>query len=161
MFKRLLILLSIILISFHLSKREKPKREINLIRPFTIENLVNNRSITNFVQDSISGTSFLEANIEIKFAPLHPRIGGLTTQISPGVYFIQINPLYPFHLAQKVLMHELVHVHQFHSGLLFETNTGVIWKGTEWSWLVPWSDRPWEIQAEEYVDKLFEYNYDK
>lgn len=122
---------------------------------------MDNESIRTFIVDSLADNPFKEPFIKVKFGPLHHRIGGLTTRISENTYFIQINLGYSLESAQRILMHELIHVHQFNRGWLKELDNRIIWHGDLWSWDIPWADRPWEIQAEEWTDKLYQPEYDK
>ena len=132
------------------------------IHNYTVEQVYNNTSILNFVRDSLNRPPYKEAVIQIKFAPLDDRIGGLTTQISPNVYFIQLNRKYDLATAQRILFHELVHVHQFKMGHLIELpGDMVFWKGNLFDWRLPWAFRPWEIQAELWSEELFVSELDK
>lgn len=163
--RRIFVLLLIIvgiLLNFRDSK-ELSKIKTPYIYRYTISDLTDNKSIQDFVTDSLNHKGpYIRPTIRIKFAPLHTYIGGLTTQISQDVYFIQINSRYPLKAAQRILMHELIHVHQFNKGWLVELpNNRVLWKNDLWSWLTPWSERPWEIQAEEWSNRLYQENDDK
>jgi len=99
--------------------------------------------------------------VKVKFGPLHPRIGGLTTEIVDDVYFIQINARYGLAEAQRIFFHELVHVYQFRRNWLTERPRDVIWMGQIFSWRIPWILRPWELQAELYTEQLFVSELDK
>ena len=96
------------------------------------------------------------ADLQIKWAPLHPAILGLTTEVTDGIYFIQLNRGLTLEQTQKILMHELIHVYQFHYKLLEDLPNGSVkWMGEFYSWNLAWKDRPWEIHAEAWGNKLF------
>lgn len=158
MFKRICILLTIFCLWFNFYHKDNIVQRVpTKTYRYTIPDLVANESIENFVRDSLGQTPPLKAPfIKIKFAPLHPRIGGLTTEVEEGVYFIQINSIYPLLSARRILFHELVHVLQFERGWLKEYPAGIVyWQGQLYTWALPWNQRPWEVQAEEYTAKLF------
>lgn len=154
------ILLVLIGILLH-TERPTNKIESDKVYNYTIQELWDNESTMSFIADSLNRPPFREAMIKVKFGPLHPRIGGLTTEIVDGVYFIQMNPRYDLATAQRTFFHELVHVYQFRMNWLIERQTDVLWKGQVWSWKVPWILRPWELQAEAYTNELFCTELDK
>lgn len=123
---------------------------------YNIEDVWDNESTRAFIKDSLNNAPFREAMIKVKFGPLRPRIGGLTTKIVDGVYFIQMNPTWDLETAQRTFFHELVHVYQFRKGWLIERQTYAIWRGIEFPWTLPWALRPWEIHAELMTDLLFQ-----
>jgi len=55
------------------------------------------------------------------------------------------------------LAHECVHIKQFYSGQLVETNGFVVWKNE----IYTFDDSPWELEAEELVPKMLEIFYDR
>ena len=87
--------------------------------------------------------------------PLRFNIIGLTTQVTDGVYLIQLNNRYPIETLRRTMFHELVHVMQFERDMLIELHDRVFWEGMLSTWAVPWGDRPWEIHAEKLTDQLF------
>lgn len=133
----------------------------NKIQTYSIEDLWDNQSTQAFIRDSLNCAPFREAMIKVKFGPLHPKIGGLTTEIVGDVYFIQMNGRYDLAEAQRIFFHELVHVYQFRRGWLVERPRDVIWMGQVFSWRIPWILRPWELQAELYTEQLFVSELDK
>lgn len=137
------------------TERVDSDKVTNKVRAYKIEDVWNNESTRAFIKDSLNNAPFREAMIKVKFGPLHPRIGGLTTKIVDGVYFIQMNPTWDLETAQRTFFHELVHVYQFRKGWLIERQTHAVWKGIEYSWFLPWILRPWEIHAELLTDALF------
>jgi hypothetical protein len=113
-------------------------------------------SARQFSYDSLFyNPPYLPAIIEVKFAPLNFRVLGLTTRLSNGTYFIQLNKTYPLKTIQRTFFHELVHVYQFQRGLLREDGVFVYWKGQAYDWNSPWHMRPWEIHAEAMTDSLY------
>jgi len=93
--------------------------------------------------------------IKTEMAPLDFRIIGLTTEILPNIYLIQLNSRYTLERLERTFFHELVHVYQFEKGLLKEGFGLVTWRGQISTWDQPWGDRPWEQHAEELTHKLF------
>lgn len=125
----------------------------------TIPKIVDNESIQNFTKDSLLfNPPRISPIIITKIAPLHFNIVGLTTEITKGVYLIQLNPIYPVETLQRTMFHELVHVLQFERGYLISRFGTVYWKGEESTWALPWNMRPWEIHAEKLTDELFQPN---
>lgn len=122
---------------------------------YSMQDVTSNKSIRAFITDSINTSNFYIPKVIIKFAPLHYRIGGITTEISPGTYFIQLNRSHDLLTIQRTLFHEWVHVLQFHRGWLKDNDNIVEWKGDYYAWSLPWSLRPWEVNAEAYTNTLF------
>lgn len=140
----------------------KPDRSKSPIKVYSIEEVLDNQSLRDFWNDSIAIPPYIKPKVVVKFAPLHYRIGGMTTKIENGIYFIQINPAWDLNTAQRTMLHEYVHVLQFHRGMLIEgPGNIVIWKGGFYTWSIPWHQRPWEIHAEKLTDKLFVSEVDK
>lgn len=62
-------------------------------------------------------------------------------------YPIYLNKKSGFYQSVATMAHEMVHVKQFHTKDLNRNEKGVdLWKGKDLNWL-PYSFRPWEIQA--------------
>lgn len=143
----LLLFLSISLIGLHLSAPKgstKPQTPLGWERP-SIERMQQNPSIQRYLRDSILPPPPLRPiYIHIKFQPLHPRYLGQTVQLQPDRYLIALNPIYTHPLLERTLHHELVHVKQ-HLRKDIEDNK---WRGQPMDWSRPWSERPWEVQAE-------------
>ena len=136
----------------------KPK-QTKMLRPVkipTIAEVFANGSTLRFIEDSLMWNPPRRSpHVLTKIAPLHPRIIGLTTEVSKGTYLIQLNGIYSIEILQRTLFHELAHVYQFEKGLLKEMGKRIIWKDSLYDWSQPWSERPWEIHAEELVEQLF------
>ena len=135
----------------------KPARiEVPVWKRATIGEIVSNESSQRFLRDSLMRNPPLRSPfIHTKMSPLDFRIIGLTTEILPGVYLIQLNNRYPLDKLERTWFHELVHVYQFERGLLKEGFGTVFWMGQLNTWLQPWANRPWEIHAEKFTDELF------
>lgn len=150
----LLMLMSTLLIGLQLSApqgKPKPQPPKGWIRP-NIELMQQNPSIQRYIRDSILPPPPLRpVNIHIKFQPLHPRYLGQTIQLDNNLYLIALNPIYTHPSLERTLHHELVHVKQ-HLRKDIEDNK---WKGQPMDWSLPWSQRPWEVQAERETELLF------
>ncbi len=156
--KLLTILVALLLFFIHIHKENQPAKVNYLDRNprLTIQRVIQNESILSFVKDSLLKPPYKTVELEIKWGPLHPAILGLTTKVTDDVYFIQLTRGLTLEQTQRVLMHELIHVYQFHYNLLNDLPAGaVLWKGEIYYWSMPWSERPWEIHAEAWSDKLF------
>jgi hypothetical protein len=156
--KHLTILVALLLFFVHLHKENQPAKVNFLDRNprLTIQQVIQNESILSFVNDSLLKPPYKTVELEIKWGPLHPAILGLTTEIIDGTYFIQLNQGLTLEQTQRVLMHELIHVYQFHYNLLEDLPTDAVrWKDEIYYWSMPWRERPWEIHAEAWSDKLY------
>lgn len=89
----------------------------------------------------------IQPTVYISYSPLLPNILGLTRELEPGVYMIDLNPMYPQLDLEKTLVHELIHVMQIFSGRLKILQGEVIWEGKHWSLATPYQERPWEQEA--------------
>lgn len=97
------------------------------------------------------GPSFQNPIIIIKYAPLHPRIVGLTREISSGVFIVDLNPIYSEWKLERTLIHEITHVYQIYNGILKIEGECFVWKNQEYPFSTPYKTRPWEIDAENAV----------
>ena len=130
--------------------------EVPVWKRATIGEIIRNESSQKFLKDSLMrNPPFRSPFIQTKMSPLDFRIIGLTTEILPGVYLIQLNNRYPLEKLERTWFHELVHVYQFERGLLKEVFGTVFWMGRLNTWIQPWATRPWEIHAEKFTDELF------
>ena len=100
------------------------------------------------------GPEFQQPIVYIDFSPLHIQIAGLTREISPGIFMIDLNPMYDFNTLEWTLLHELVHVHQLSKGYLDKNEFGFVWKGEQFRFGTPYKLRPWELHAEEVVAEI-------
>lgn len=90
---------------------------------------------------------WIQPIVHIDYAPLFPGIVGLTRKLGPHRYMVDLNPMYPPHLLEETLRHELIHVRQFHLKELQILPTGFIWKGKLFPFQTPYKTRPWEVEA--------------
>ena len=97
------------------------------------------------------GPLFAQPIVIIKYAPLYPRIVGITRELSSGWFIIDLNPMWDDNQLEKTLMHELVHVYQMYSGDLKTKNGYFIWKNETYLFSTPYRSRLWEIDAENRV----------
>ena len=157
--KLLLLILGLLIFFLQIVEETKPVQS-NYIVPtfkrFTLSQVLRNKSIVKFVNDSLIRAPFKSAYIDVKWGPLHPRILGLTTEVKEGIFFIQLSRGLSLEETQRVLMHELIHVYQFHYNLLEDLpGGGIRWETKIYSWDLAWKERPWEIHAEALSTKLF------
>jgi len=103
-----------------------------------------------YIQDSIQRPIPQHPiQIEIRVAFLPPNIVGQTYPINQDQYLILLNPVHRSKWP-LTLLHELVHVKQFKTQRLqYNTQTREwYWLNQPCNWLTPWSERPWEQEAE-------------
>lgn len=93
------------------------------------------------------GPQFMQPVVYIDYAPLDVQVLGLTRELTPGYYMIDLNPRYSWHKLEKVLLHELVHVAQFHSGRLQTRENHFQFDNVAYPFSYPYSERPWELEA--------------
>ena len=112
-----------------------------------------------YIQDSIQRPiPQHQIQIEIRVAILPPNIIGQTYPINQDQYLILLNPVHRSKWS-LTLLHELVHVKQFKTQRLqYNPQT------REWSWLnqpcnwqTPWSERPWEQEAQHEAIQYSKY----
>ena len=101
-----------------------------------------------------SGPLFQQPIVYIQYAPLHPFVIGLTREISPSIFMVDLNPIYDFNRLEWTLLHELVHVEQIWNNRLTKVETGFEFNGIYYPFSFPYSLRPWENEAEEIVRQL-------
>lgn len=92
--------------------------------------------------------------IIIKNSPLYPGLEGMTQQIGPKLYSIDI----AFDLKNKkerkwTILHEFGHVLDFHLGFLSQHPPR--WMGKRIDSRLPWNLRPWEISADNWAAELW------
>jgi hypothetical protein len=100
------------------------------------------------------GPAFQQPIVYIDYSPLHSQVAGLTREIGPGIFMIDLNPIYDFILLEKVLLHELAHVYQIYKGDLYRNEFGFVWKGEHYRFGTPYNLRPWELHAEAVVAEI-------
>lgn len=84
-------------------------------------------------------------------------VNGVTYDLGNSTYLIQL--VYQDIDEERwwTLLHEWAHVFQFVQGKLEEPVNGPIkWMGMPNDFSKPWSERPWEIGAEEMANELWE-----
>ena len=102
------------------------------------------------------GPQFMQPVVYIDYAPLDTRILGLTRELRPGIYMVDLNPAYSWHKLERVLLHELVHVAQFHSGRLKTNAKHFQFDNKAYPFHYPYSERPWELEAIRVSEKICE-----
>jgi len=96
-----------------------------------------------------------QPTVYISYSPLLPNILGLTRQLEPGIYAVDLNPLYSQKELEATVIHELIHVMQIYSGRLKILQGEVKWEGKTWSLATPYQERPWEQEAYLMTQILF------
>ena len=108
--------------------------------------------ITNYTQELqeslFTGPHFQQPIVYIDYSPLFPGLLGLTRKVGAGIYIIDLSPLASKDELEWVLLHELVHVWQLHTGILYKTEDSFIYRGIRYPFSFPYSIRPWELEAE-------------
>lgn len=106
------------------------------------------RAAKNFVRDS-------SITIIIKpYSPLHPAINGVTCQVAPKMYIIDLNILLRNKTLRKwTILHELGHVIDLNNGTLSQFPSK--WMGKKINNDLPWIIRPWEISADMWAEKMW------
>lgn len=87
--------------------------------------------------------------------PLSFFVGGLANKIGEHSYLIQFNSNNP--LVRSTMYHELGHVIDSENGIL-DFKGDMYWHGHKCDFKIEWSERPWEISANQWRDCL-EYEY--
>lgn len=93
--------------------------------------------------------------VYIEYSPLHDDVIGLTRQIGPNVFMIDLNEDYVYVDLEWVLMHELVHVWQLSTGQLTKNAKGFVWREKQYSHSTEYLTRPWELHAELLVSRIY------
>ena len=87
-------------------------------------------------------------------APLHPYVEGVTHQINPKLYILEVNNNIKNKIQRKwVWLHELGHVIDIYNGFLSQFPPK--WMGKKLNYDLPWDIRPWEISADEWAFELW------
>jgi len=92
--------------------------------------------------------------VYIDFSPLFPGILGLTRKIGEGVYMIDLSPLCTSEELEFILLHELVHVWQLHTGILGKGKGCFIYRGIQYQYWFPYKLRPWEKEADRIAEEV-------
>jgi hypothetical protein len=108
----------------------------------------------NLQRELFTEPSFMQPVVYIDYCPLFPGILGLTRGIGIGVYMIDLSPICPDSELERVLLHELVHVWQLHTGILISNEDSFTYKSIEYLHKFPYALRPWEIEADKIADRF-------
>lgn len=112
------------------------------------EVILAHRAAKNFISDTT-------ITIIIKpYSPLNEYIRGLTYQIHPKMYIIDLN----YKIESKtermwVLLHEMGHVIDMNNGFLCQHPPK--WMGKKLNPNLPWEVRPWEISADMWAERMW------
>lgn len=107
-----------------------------------------NRAAKNFIKDS-SITIIIKPE-----SPLHPLIEGVTYQINPKLYTIDLNFMVKNRRERMwVLLHELGHIIDINNGMLNQHPPR--WMGRRMNNSLPWELRPWEMSADEWALEMW------
>lgn len=111
--------------------------------------------VTQQLQDKLfTEPSFMQPIVYIDYSPLFPGILGLTRKIGSGVYMIDLSPLCTSEELEFILLHELVHVWQLHTGILGKGEGFFIYRSVPYSYKFPYKLRPWEIEADRIAEEV-------
>tara|TARA_B100001175_G_C19199586_1_gene490654 strand:+ start:208 stop:693 length:486 start_codon:yes stop_codon:yes gene_type:complete len=112
------------------------------------EVILAHRAAKNFIGDTT-------ITIIIKpYSPLNEYIRGLTYQIHPKMYVIDLN--YDIKSRKErmwTLLHEMGHVIDMNNGVLCQHPPK--WMGKKLNPNLPWEVRPWEISADIWAEKMW------
>jgi hypothetical protein len=90
-------------------------------------------------------------------AYLPAGVNGVTYDLGNSTYLIQLVHQPDQRDRWWTLLHEWSHVIQFSQGKLEEPNNGPIrWMGVPSDFNKPWSERPWELEADVMANKLWD-----
>lgn len=116
--------------------------------------------ITSFAE-AVSKVIELPKTLEVCLYPLPDNVYG-------GIDIIRVNRIginyeLPFNLIPKVLTHELIHVHQKHTGILSIDSSGMCyWHGIPYTKKLPedmsyeeYNNLPWELDVAKKQQKIF------
>jgi len=104
------------------------------------------------------GLKYLDSDVTIYYkhaSPLFSTISGLTTEIGPKTYLVELSVFYGINeeIRIRTLLHEMGHVIDMANGRLVQEPT--TFDGVEYPEPMDWQDRPWEQSAEEWSRCLF------
>jgi hypothetical protein len=84
-------------------------------------------------------------------------VNGVTYDLGNSTYLIQLVHQDIDEDRWWTLLHEWAHIFQFVDGMLEEPVSGpIIWMGMPNDFNKPWSERPWELNAEDLANQLWE-----
>jgi len=142
MYKLLLILF--LLISFNLKSQKV------LCHPMSSEEecLLVYKSLNEFIEDT---------NVTVIYnglSPLHPLFEGITWGYNKHLYVINLNLITLSGSDRRwTILHEVGHVIDLYNRDL--TMHPLTWKGEPVKEDLPWSERPWEINADQWAFRLW------
>jgi hypothetical protein len=110
-------------------------------------NFVITNTIIKYKNTIVNRPPYLQPTIYLKSSPLYPTLLGLTREISPQVFIIDINILSNNPFIERTILHELIHVRQISSGQLVTLYNGWLWQNKFYSFDSPYESRPWEVEA--------------
>ena len=119
------------------------------------ENLITD-DVVRFSHQHFPPPPFNQPTVYVRAVPLTPKFYAITEKLEDGTYMISVNILYldkPTGL-ERTLIHELVHVLQFHNQMLGVDDNSFYYDGECYSFDTPYYERPWEIEAFELSDKF-------
>ena len=139
-------LIFLLLISFNIQSQ--------ILKP-TNRSIGSITQVTQQLQDRLfTGPIFQQPIVYIDYSPLFPGILGLTRKLGQGVYMIDLSPLCTKEELELILLHELIHVWQLHTGILADRKGFFIYRGDLYAYWFPYRLRPWEIEANEIAEEV-------
>jgi len=106
------------------------------------------KSVSEFCVEQL-GLTNSRYNVVVFAAPKRSKVFACTAQTKKDHIFVMLNliKIPPSELGTTIT-HEFVHVKQFARGLLKQSARAVLWRGKRYEFAkIPFSQRPWEIQA--------------
>lgn len=150
---------------FVITRKQKPFNKLDI----PITNFVTNRTTSDFVTPIINAGLY-QLNIDSMYVIVRPMslvmktngIGDndyeiMGTLIGNRTQFIMYLDNINRNEAIKIIAHELIHLEQYHTGRLtkMEIPNHVLWEGKIYDMLIiPYKERPWEIEAYEKDSRL-------
>ena len=109
-----------------------------------------NQDVQRFCLENFKQPPFKQPIIYVQASPLNPKFLAVANILQPGEYIINVNVIYldvGFDMS-RVMIHELVHIIQFHEQRLRIEGEFFIYNGQYYSLDWPYNERPWEIEAD-------------
>lgn len=102
------------------------------------------------MMDFVEKLGLTGVDATIRVHPFSAKVYGQTRQVGSKFYIdLFLGPETPKEIRDRVVLHELIHVQQYHQGRLKYEGGSLVWSGDPYP-----GEEPWETEAEEMVEKL-------